>query len=230
MIPKLLHQIWVGSRAVPSRYRDLTKTWQYRNRSWQYQLWDDASIHALIALQYPSLLATYQEIALPVMKADLARYLILKAKGGLYVDLDYECFKPVGNLLNKECVIGLEPHLNARFHGYDYLLGNAFIASREEHPFISFLIEYSLQKIALTDARTVSRFEYAMGTTGPFMVNAAYRDYSQPGSIKLLEPELISPLSYEEIVSHASGNEDFSDRLYKSYALHYFAGSWLSPN
>ena len=164
---------------------------------------------------------------MPVMKADLARYLILKAKGGLYVDLDYECFRPIGRLLNKGCVIGLEPRSYAQFHGYDYLLGNAFLASRPKHPFISSLIESSLQKLSLTDAAEVSRFQYAMATTGPFMVNAAYRSYSRPESVQLLKPELVSPLSVSEIRAHVSGKEDFTQRLCKAYALHYFAGSWL---
>lgn len=228
MIPKLLHQIWVGSPEVPSHYSELVKTWRNKNRSWVYRLWDDSSINELIDIHYPSLQPIYSEIPLPVMKADLARYLILNAKGGLYIDLDYECFKPIGRLLSKECVIGLEPRSSAKYHGYDYLLGNAFIASTTEHPFISFLIESSLKKIAMTDAAKVSRYDYAMSTTGPFMVNAAYRSYNQPKSIKLLKPELIAPLSSSEIRSHATGDEDFSERLYKSYALHYFLGSWLT--
>ena len=230
MIPKLLHQIWIGSPEVPSHYSDLVKTWQNKNRAWKYRLWDDSSINQLIDVHYPSLQSKYSEIPLRVMKADLIKYLVLKAEGGLYIDLDYECFKPIGRLLNKECVIGLEPHSNAKHHGYDYMLSTAFIASRRDHPFISFLIECSLQKIAMMDATKLSRFDYAMGTTGPFMMNEAYRSYNRPESIQLLKPELVSPLSSSEILSHATGNEDFSERLYKSYALHYFLGSWLSTD
>ncbi|MBK8072005.1 MAG: hypothetical protein IPK34_08240 [Ramlibacter sp.] len=51
----------------------------------------------------------------PICRIDLARYLILHVHGGLYCDIDFECFQNVERLLDEAAfVIGLEPDSHAR--------------------------------------------------------------------------------------------------------------------
>ena len=79
-----------------------------------------------------------------VKRADVARYCILQTYGGVYVDLDFECIKPLDDLLkNREFVIGTEPTFHAKhIRNYPYWLCNAFIASVPGHRVFDYILEY----------------------------------------------------------------------------------------
>lgn len=98
-IPRRIHQTWKD--AAPPRVL-FSPRWSQslreRNAGWQYALWTDADNRNLVATQYPSLLQMYDGYASPIQRADVARYLIAHARGGVYADLDTECFKPFAPL------------------------------------------------------------------------------------------------------------------------------------
>ncbi len=60
---------------------------------WQYTFYDDEACEAFVHSEFPSLLSAYQNFPLPVMRADLFRYLILYRYGGIYADADT---RPIG--------------------------------------------------------------------------------------------------------------------------------------
>lgn len=80
MIPKVIHQIWIGPAPAPQALMDTWKTMP----GWTYELWDDARIAAF------GLRNRRQYDASPEWcgKADVARYEILERHGGVYVDAD----------------------------------------------------------------------------------------------------------------------------------------------
>lgn len=49
--------------------------------------------------KYPWLLKSYDKVDKNVIRSDMARYAILHSEGGLYVDMDFICLKPVEELL-----------------------------------------------------------------------------------------------------------------------------------
>ena len=55
---------------------------------WAYRLWDEDSVEQLCKARYPDLWDTYQGLKYPIMRVDLAKYMILDAHGGIYADLD----------------------------------------------------------------------------------------------------------------------------------------------
>lgn len=88
MIPRIIHQIWIGPNRRPA---DLMETWRRLNPSFAYELWDDARC-ASFGFQNASKIAEQPEFA---GKADLIRYEILRRHGGVYVDADSECVRPL---------------------------------------------------------------------------------------------------------------------------------------
>jgi inositol phosphorylceramide mannosyltransferase catalytic subunit len=87
-IPKIIHQIWLGS-PLPERYQNVQQTWKDYHPEWQYILWTDSDIEALVLANKEAYDAApnYGE------KSDIARYEILYRFGGLYVDSDFECLQ-----------------------------------------------------------------------------------------------------------------------------------------
>jgi hypothetical protein len=84
MIPKILHQIWIGPGKAPSA---LMATWPKLHPDWEYRLWSNHEGWENQA----------QIDAMPEWngKADIMRWEILERWGGVLVDADSECIKPL---------------------------------------------------------------------------------------------------------------------------------------
>lgn len=91
MIPKIIHQIWIGPKTIPIKYM---KTWKSMNPEWEHMIWTDD----LIKEHYPNGFINQKhidEIEEWAGKADIMRYEILHDFGGFYADADSIC---VGSL------------------------------------------------------------------------------------------------------------------------------------
>ncbi|KAF6264293.1 hypothetical protein COO60DRAFT_1624299 [Scenedesmus sp. NREL 46B-D3] len=66
---------------------------QTHHPGWRYVLWDAAACEALLTQHYPWFLPTWSALGnSTVLKSDAIRPFILHAHGGVYLDLDSECF------------------------------------------------------------------------------------------------------------------------------------------
>ena len=93
LIPKIIHQIWIGPKQFPSKYSEWSSTWQKLNPSWVYKFWTESNIRNL-KLKNQKKIDASSNIG---YKTDLIRYEILKKFGGLYIDTDFECIRPIPN-------------------------------------------------------------------------------------------------------------------------------------
>jgi hypothetical protein len=120
MIPKIVHQIWIGSEPPPL---EMMETWQRfcRERGWVYRLWTDERDPLFEPLRHK--IEEFQQAA---DKADCMRYLILNQYGGILADADTAVIRPfhenvvardfcamehemVRPLLISKAVLGFEP-------------------------------------------------------------------------------------------------------------------------
>jgi mannosyltransferase OCH1-like enzyme len=85
LIPKKIHQIWVGPLPPPSR---LMATWKRMHPGWEYKVWTDHKTGWENQSQID---------AMPEWngKADIMRWEILEREGGVLVDADSECVRPL---------------------------------------------------------------------------------------------------------------------------------------
>lgn len=74
--------------------KDLARTWQEQNPDWEYHLWNGEEMDELVARHFPEYLSMYRSFPYNVQRWDTIRYMILYVYGGLYTDLDTECFRP----------------------------------------------------------------------------------------------------------------------------------------
>jgi len=89
MIPKIIHQIWIGDKPLPDIWKPLTKSWKDKNPEYQYILWDEQKLKPLDRYNYLS-----SKIQ-PTFVSDIFRYKLLHLFGGFYFDVDFNCLKPI---------------------------------------------------------------------------------------------------------------------------------------
>lgn len=109
-IPKIIHQTWKTCK-LDQKLKLFTNTWKEKNPDFEYRFYNDNKCFKFIHNNYPEYLDLYEDLK-PVERADIFRYLILHKHGGIYADIDTECFKPMGPLL--------ELFENSIITGYEY--------------------------------------------------------------------------------------------------------------
>ena len=85
------------------------RSWREHHPEWTVRLWDERSVSALVNESYSWFAPTFHALPSKIQQADAARYVILHAVGGLYADLDVECFKSFAAIMCEQSK--LEPAL-----------------------------------------------------------------------------------------------------------------------
>ncbi|ETO31047.1 surface protein Sur1 [Reticulomyxa filosa] len=164
-IPKRIHQIWLGDKAIPECYLTWQQEWKQKHQgNWEYYFWDDEHVKLLFSgeLTLPLLSSCSKDNddgktmlnALQQMwpicdnfgeQSDLLRLFLLYQFGGVYIDMDFECILPLDVLFQSL----LDGHSRRPCQLYSFMIGlsntslfevnNAFMASKPFHPFIKHL-------------------------------------------------------------------------------------------
>ena len=95
-IPKIIHQMWIGSRPPPL---SMMNTWKDKHPTFEYIFWNEEEIIKRgMVFQCESKINNIPEI---VGKVDVMRWEILLKYGGIFIDADSICIEP----LNEEIII-----------------------------------------------------------------------------------------------------------------------------
>lgn len=230
-IPRVLHQTYKDNN-IPNNLRVLQKSWLKHNPDWQYRFWSDEDIRGFVVEHFADFLDTFDAYPHNIMRVDAFRYLLLYHHGGIYADLDFECLKPMDDLLGQQDIFLIpEPdeHLNkhkTQVRNLDYVASNAFMASMPGHPFWQKVIEL---------LKTNSNNPDVLDATGPFMLTYAHNSFSP--TIPLANPHHFDGLLSDDqgkVAGKAQYNIDKNDRdesvVIKQdvplYARHHWAGTW----
>ena len=87
MIPKIIHQIWLGDQS--KRPSEIMKTWQDKHPDWEYILWTEENLPEIKNKKQ------FDEMEELAGKADILRYELLYNQGGIYIDADTVCVNPI---------------------------------------------------------------------------------------------------------------------------------------
>ena len=221
-IPHIIHQTW-KTRDLPSMWIRLQKTWIENHPDWEYRFTTDAENRQFFAESYPWFLPIYDAYPLDICRAEAFRYFVVYHYGGVYVDLDFESYRPLNDLLEgQELVFAPEPPVHATRtpglgRGFDRVLCNAFLASAVKHPFWE-----HLQRL-LVEHQNDSNF---LDATGIYLFTRVCNSYPDASSLTILESELLYPINYDQARVY-SDPEQLRERFAPhSYAIHYWSGSW----
>ena len=84
---------------MPTQWKDYQISWIVNNPDYQYYLWTDEENREFLEEFYPWFLNTYDRLPEPIMRADAMRPFYLYHFGGIYADLDYECYQCFDGIL-----------------------------------------------------------------------------------------------------------------------------------
>lgn len=112
MIPKIIHQIWLGPNPLPELEKHWIQTWKNHHPTWEHRLWTNDDLPKDIPHNcVQTIESVYPKYALI---ADVYRYIILSQHGGVYIDTDIECYRPIDTLTNVD-FLGIMPHENCNY-------------------------------------------------------------------------------------------------------------------
>ncbi len=107
MPSKTLHFIWWqgwadAPHSIPDDARDWVREWELFHPNFVIQRWDEASFFQVVVPRveyaFPHVREMVARLHAAVEKVDLARWLIVYAFGGVYLDCDMRCMKGVTEL------------------------------------------------------------------------------------------------------------------------------------
>ena len=103
-IPKIIHQLWIGPKPMPSKFMD---TWKDKHPNFEYIRWTEAEIARRgINFECQHQINRMSEIN---GKADIMRWEILYHFGGIFLDADSICIEPFDDsFLSKTAFAGFE--------------------------------------------------------------------------------------------------------------------------
>lgn len=219
----LIHRIWFtgiqDAESTTKAYNALEfcrKSWSMHNPTYHVHEWNACSARALIRERFPWFYRTYITLPYEIQRVDAIRYAILYTFGGVYVDMDVECQRPLCLRLRPDQV-GLVETNNTPLHFFSRHVSNCLMAAtRPRHPFWLFVMRRIIrcQKYGVF----MTRHSEIMYSTGPAMLNACYTEYSlrHPKHVTVLASKYYNPISL-------NGR---SLTTCVPYTVHHGAGSW----
>ena len=93
-IPKVFHQIWLGRKEIPGKFRAGGVGWAEMNPGWRVEWWTDDRVPEIVNRK------EFEGADKMAAKSDILRYELLWRFGGIYVDSDMEPLRPIGELLD----------------------------------------------------------------------------------------------------------------------------------
>lgn len=223
-IPRIVHQIWLGPKPY-EQFHCWMKTWA-NLAGWEYKLWTDDDVK-LIQLHNKDLYDISENYG---EKTDILRLEILQQFGGVYVDVDYECYRPeFFNDLHRgyDFYIGFEPPEHGFINRFNmFKVCNAIIGSAPQHPLLKEMID-NLKANYLA----YRNHGGAVLRTGPSYLTRIVCSYEQNRSTLdrniYLPCSILYPFNQMETKCYfASPNP--SELIYPETAgIHYWCGSWI---
>jgi mannosyltransferase OCH1-like enzyme len=215
MIPRIIHQIWVGNNPLPEEFKKFSDMWKSMYPDFEYVLWNDLKVHDEEIISFDKK-QYYFDSSFPfAFKADILRYEIIRKYGGVYIDIDTEPLKRMDDEIstlsffsgiqnNGEVAIGIfgaeknNELMNKVCDNWmsrvDYLINHNGMTKKEVH----FL-------------------------TGPVYFTYWCKSYFGKPGYKFFDPKYFYPYWFLE--KHRR-NESFKDTSPEAYSVHHWYHSW----
>ena len=206
-IPRIIHQIWIGG-PLPEAFEELCESWKFyhMSRGWFYKLWTDEDA-AKMKLHNRKF---FDETDSPGVKSDIMKWEIVYNFGGFYLDVDFECLKPLDPLLVYDFVTAIQP-----LDGFFVQLGAALYGARPYHP----ILEHCINAI-----KDDWHHKGAPTKTGPVHYTKSFFAMAgKDGSI-----DMALPVNYAYPLGAQEKNYQYEKWVNEgAYAIHHWAKSWM---
>ncbi|MGI8596727.1 MAG: glycosyltransferase [Thermoleophilaceae bacterium] len=196
MIPRVFHRIWLGEEPMPEEFVAYGETWRRHHPDWTMELWTE---ERLPALRHPD---AFERGRNHSERSNVLRYELLWQLGGVYIDTDMECLRPIDPLLDSVCAFAGSTRPGR--------IGSAIVGSVPGHPAFERAVELVPQGVAGGGRQTEE--------TGPGFLTAILADFPD---VTVFPAAYFYPYRHDE--KHLRGQE-FPD----AYAVHHWTKTWES--
>jgi len=200
-IPRVFHHVWTSGDEMPEAVRAVRDSWIVRHPDWEFRIW---RLEDLGWLRNGDLFERAETYA---QKADIARYEVLQRFGGVYLDTDMECLRPIDGLLD-----GCEFFAARQYDGY---VAIGIIGATPFHP----ILRETVERIPVSSFFHQSEPIYVQ--TGPVLLDKIVKDGRWEGrqGVRIFPPAYFYPYDPSE---RWRGSGSFS----RAYAVHHWGHSW----
>jgi len=208
MIPKIIHQIWLGEKdQMPT---EIMKTVRDKHTDWKYFLWTEKSINNIYNQKNYDAVQNnkYPTDNKYTTLSDIIRYEKLYEYGGIYIDADSICNKPFDDLLDNQLFVAYENEIKR-----PNLIANGIIGSVPNHTVIKMCVD----KIHLLKTRKILN-KPSFITTGPQLLTNCINQYGI-SNIKILPSWYFFPVHYTGYVINQNINplkDSYTNQLWHS--------------
>lgn len=193
-IPRVVHRVWLGDRGLPEEQQRFGETWQRHHPSWEHRLWGDDDLDEL-GIPGEVRARTPDASAL----SDVVRHHVLARHGGVYVDTDVECLRPLDPLLR-----GIAAFASFGLPG---IVETGVLGCVAGHPAFRTAARFSLEVAGAPSPRT-----------GPPFLTHVLWEFPE---VTVFPRELFSPYLWDE--PHRR-----HEKFHHAYAVHHWAKSWAT--
>jgi hypothetical protein len=127
MIPRKLHYVWLGGKALPPAMARLLDGWRALMPTFEVMEWNERNVDMAA---HPWRERMYRE-GRYAFASDHVRLAVLRDHGGIYLDTDVELKKSLEPFLGERCFMGFE---------YDTFLSTAILGGEPGHPLFHALL------------------------------------------------------------------------------------------
>lgn len=215
MIPKTIHQIWLGNKPIPEKFKLYIDGWKQIYNDYEHILWNDDDVvkndvipDTLKDLYFNNKLSC-------VFRADILRYVILQKYGGIYLDTDFECLKKIPiHFFNFDFLGGIQ-------NNGEVAIG--FIASKSNESIINDTINDILPSVERAKQRGMYCNDQLNEIIGPVFFSKIARKYIKNENYFFFNHQYFYPYWFNE---KQRQNENFKETSPLAYGVHHWAKSW----
>jgi len=210
MIPKIIHQIWIGKKPMSNECWGFIDQWKHMYPDYRHIFWN-TEIGIIPQSKYNYFTSEYP-IAL---QADILRYEIILRFGGIYVDVDTEPLKKLENSV-----------LDCKFFSGEQPNGQINIAIFGAEPYSELMKDVcaSVDSNITDKLNGGCKMEYVDQLTGPEFFTRKCNPYLKTSGYHFYAPKYFYPYNFDEMHRR---HEDFKTTSPEAYSVHHWQKNWL---
>ena len=219
-IPKIIHQTWKSEYMKPECCEWFDK-WKNMHPDFTHVLWLDEDNDCLARTHFPQFVLYYDTLPLIIQKIDFVRLMYLYKYGGVYVDLDYECFQNIVPKLPQ--TNGFMAVKSDDKFVVNEILQNSLMISEVGHPFVMDVLNLITETTTAAYISTTNP-HYTNPFTGPLASTVSVIKITGPCTLdKTYVRSALKRSSYISSVTILS--DEFMNGI---VAKHHCHATWLN--
>ena len=197
-VPKVTHQIWFqGWDQLPDKYHGDTEKLSFLNPEWNHMKWDEKTLRTECEKFSPEALAKFDGFTNMIQKIDFGRYVVLYNYGGVSVDCDAECLRPLEKtpgidrydlILGKNSLTKMENKVASYGLSRDLVVvNNATLCCSKENQLMKQFIEFLIKNESWNEDLLLD----TQLKTGPLALSVFFNKYLD--DILVLDSDIFEP-------------------------------------